>query len=255
MAINISSKSVETTKRRDPVTGRVFFVTQVCVEFENTETTTEVVEIDIKARAKRSKFEARKVIDVVCRKNNVTIDPRKNLPLGFCNGYKKICCDVPDNIAADVENFGGDYVVVVGRTRGGDGDVSDIITTAPISLPTRVSIGPGQRLRYSDIVGVGLEEVEELAFDFACDLPPGWQLRFMDSPPANDYPAAILFEVEARPGAYEGEMATLIVRTYRQGREDVRLMVEESSFQFAVGSQPACCVCSGDQDQSASNSA
>jgi hypothetical protein len=255
MAINIVSKSVNTIKRRDPVTGREFFVTQVCFTLENTETNKEVVEIDIKARAKRAKDEVRKVIDVVCRRNNVTIDPRKNLPLGSCNGYKEICCDVPDNIAASVERLGGDYVVAVGRTRGSDGDVSDTIDIAPISLPTRVSIISGQRLRYSDLVGVGFEEAEELTFDFACDLPPGWQLRFMDSPPASDYPAAILFDVEARPGAYEGETATLIVRTYMQGREDVRLMVEESSFQFTVGSQPACCVCGSDSDQSALNSA
>ncbi|MEW6211437.1 MAG: hypothetical protein AB1631_23935 [Acidobacteriota bacterium] len=255
MAINIVSKSVKTIKQRDPKTGREFFVTQVCFALENTETTKEVVEIDIKARAKRSKFEARKVIGVVCRRNNVTIDPRKNLPLGSCNGYKEICCDVPDDIAADVENFGGDYVVAVGRTRGSDGDVSDTITTAPVSLPTRVSMISGQRLRYSDLVGVGFEETGELTFDFACDFPPGWQLRFMDSTPANDYPTAVLFEVDARPGAYEGEMATLIVRTYMQGREDVQLMVEESSFQFIVGSQPACCACGGDGDQSVLNSA
>jgi hypothetical protein len=185
----------------------------------------------------------------------VTIDPRRNLSLGSCNGYKEICCDVPDNIAADVENFGGDYLVAVGRTRGSDGDVSDTITTAPISLPTRVSMISGQRLRYSDLVGVGFEDAEELTFDFACDLPPGWQLRFMDSPPASDYPAAVFFEVEARPGAYEGERATLIARTYMQGPEEAPLMVEESSFQFIVSSQSACCACGHDSDQSVSNSA
>jgi hypothetical protein len=137
-------------------------------------------------------------------------------------------------------------VVTAGGKRDGSGDLTDTIDVESASLPTRVSMVPGQRLRYSDILGIGFENAEGLSFDAASDLPPGWCLEFADKLSTYGEAGFMPFQVEARPGALEGETATLVLRAFMTRPDDSRLLIEESVFQFTVGSQPVCCSCQDD---------
>lgn len=249
MNIKIGKARVSDVTRTNPITKKDFKVTQVCVTIENTGSAKETLEIDIKARA-RKYGSTRKVFEVVCRKKKVTVGPRIDLGQVSANGYLLVCCDVPNAVAATVFNFGGDYIVAVGRKRGTDGDVSDIITTKPIALPTRVSMESGSRLRYSDVVGTGFEDAAGFTFEVAADLPTGWRFEFPDPMPMHDNPGFVPFNIEARPGAIEGETATLVLRTFMPGPEDSPLLIEEGNFQFTVGKTPDCCACGCDTTDS-----
>lgn len=250
MSVKIESVTTKIVKRTIKGLKKPKEVRVVCIVLSNDGNKAETVEIDVNARGNTVKRTTLQIFATFCRQKKIKVGPKKDdgpIPM---NGSKEVCCDVPGDIASDLELLGGDFLVTVGGKRDKDGDV-EVGDLKTLPFPKTVKTESGSKIRYSQIVGVGAKDSDKLTFEGAYDFPPGWDVKFDRELPKGDYPGIITFEVESRPGADDGETARLVLKTMKETEEGLQV-IEDNVLDFVVGSssnEGSCCCKDPDESQ------